>query len=56
MKHADVIRAMDDEELADFLADRTPEDCKDCVACGVCRREDTCLDAISRWLKMDDID
>lgn len=53
MKNADVIRAMNDEELANFLAGRTPEDCGDCVACDVCRIGNTCLDAISKWIKMD---
>lgn len=54
VKNGDVIRAMDDEELADFLEERIPEDCKDCVACDVCKKTDTCEEAILRWLKMDD--
>lgn len=51
MKNADMIRAMDDEKLASFLAERIPEECGDCVACDVCCCEDDCIDAILRWLQ-----
>lgn len=55
MKNADVIRRMDDENLANFLRDLVPDDCEYCVADDVCNREESCVNTILMWLQMDDI-
>ena len=50
--NADKIRAMSDEELADFLTDHHNYPCKYCVHCWKDSENDVgCKRALMRWLK-----
>ena len=52
---ADRIRAMSDEELAEFLVDHHRYPCKYCLSCWTVRESDEggCKEELMRWLKLE---